>query len=359
MQWVLYVDMDAFYVSCELRRRPELKGHPVIVGHRPTEGPTRAVVLSASYEARAFGVRSAQPVLEAVRRCPDAKWVPPDFERYEQVSHEVRRWLETRFSTVSPHSIDEASVVIDAEDVDAATGVARSAQRDLTSDLNLPSSWGVATHRLVAKIATDQAKPAGVVGVAPDHVAEFLAPLPLRAIPGVGPKTAEVLAKMGMNSIGDLAKRQPRELRGALGSWGASLVAIARGAPPPEVEEPSGPRSRSTDLTFDVDVHDERLLDEEASRLATELGAALEKEGLAYAGVGIGIRWSDFERVQRSRALPGVTWGSTPLVTTGRKLLRELLSDERAGRDRSVRTVTLRAERVTPIPGGQSRLDEF
>lgn len=212
---------------------------------------------------------------------------------------------------------------------------------------------------MIAKIASDQAKPAGVVGVDPSRLAEFLAPLPVRAIPGVGPKTAEVLRRAGIERIGELAQRRTSELRQTLGPWGAILVATARGKPPPDTEESPGPRSRSTDHTFDVDRSDRVAIVEEGERLAVELAETLEKEGLAYGGVGVGVRWSDFDRIQRTHALPGVTTGPAALVAHSQRLLRELLQEEHAGRDRPVRTLTVRAERVTPAPSKQARLDRY
>lgn len=357
--WVLYVDMDAFYVNCELLSRPELRGVPVIVGHRPTTATSRAVVLSASYEAREFGVRSALPVGEAVRRCPDASWIAPDFALYERVSRDVRDWLTERFGAVSPHSIDEASVVVEAPDTREAVSLARAGQAALQQALRLPSSWGVASSRLIAKIASDEAKPGGVVGVDPAKIAEFLAPLPVRSIPGIGPKTADILRRAGVERVSDLAERRPAEMRELLGAWGTTLVAIARGNPPPDPDETPGPRSRSTDRTFDTDRSDREGLEAETERLAEELAGSLQREGLAYGGVGVALRWEDFERVQRSHALPGVVTGAPALATHARRLLRELLQEEHVGRDRAVRTVTVRAERVTPARGAQSSLDGY
>lgn len=357
--WVLYVDMDAFYVNCELRRRPDLRGEPILVGHAPTGSPTRSVVLSASYEAREFGVHSAQPVAEAARRCPQARWIAPDFELYERTSREVRAWLEARFPSVSPQSIDEAAVSAEAPTVEAAGQIATMAQASLRSELDLPSSWGVATSRLVAKIASDRAKPGGVIAVPPDRIASFLEPLPVRAIPGVGPKTADILGRAGIETVGDLARRRSSELRKLLGPWGHDLVAIARGHPPPDPDEPGGPRSRSSDRTFNEDLRDASTVEREVAQLAQELGEAVQREGVTYGGVGVAIRWADFDRVQRSRALPGTTSGPASLVVNARRLVRELLVEEAHGRSRAVRTITVRAERLAPRTASQVSLDRY
>ncbi len=358
--WILYVDMDAFYVNCELRRHPQLRGLPVIVGRRPVPRvPTRAVVLSASYEARAFGVRSAQPVGQAARRCPQAEWLAPDFELYDNASREVRDWLIARFGSAFPQSIDEAWVSVSCSDLAECTQVAREAQRALSRSLSLPSSWGVAQNRLVAKIASDRAKPGGVVGVETGRLAEFLAPLSVRVIPGVGPKTGEILRGVGIERVGELASRPPAEIRRLLGSWGTSLVAIARGHPPPEPELATGLRSRSVDRTFDADLADPARIEAETVELAHRLAGALQQEGLVYRGVGVAVRWGDFRRVQRSRSLTGATGGAETLVEQSLRLLRELLRAEGYGRNRPVRTLTVRAERVSSPGAKQSLLEEF
>jgi len=155
-RWIAYVDLDAFYVSCELRDRPELRGHAVIVGPPPAHGPSRGVVLSASYEARAFGVRSALPAAIAARMCPEATWIAPDFAKYERVSGEVRELLRRQSDTVIPFSIDEAAVVLEVDDPERARAAAEEIQRELRRALDLPASIGVATTRLVAKIATGE-----------------------------------------------------------------------------------------------------------------------------------------------------------------------------------------------------------
>src|SRR5580692_10524917 len=198
MRWVVYLDIDAYYVSCELRDRPDLVGRPVIVGPDPGLRPTRGVVLSASYEARKFGVRSAMPAREAARRCPEAVWIAADFPKYGRTAEEVRDLLRARFGEVVPLSIDEAAVGVDAADDGAAGAVAVAVQAEIRTTLGLPVSIGVATSRTVAKIASDRAKPGGVVVVRPESVATFLGPLPIRAVPGVGPKTEARLATYGI-----------------------------------------------------------------------------------------------------------------------------------------------------------------
>jgi nucleotidyltransferase/DNA polymerase involved in DNA repair len=359
MRWTLYVDLDAYYVSCELRERPDLVGAPVIVGPPPGDGPTRGVVLSASYEARKFGVHSAQPAGQAARLCPAAVWIRPDHAKYGRVSEEVRTLLR-RFSVdVIPFSIDEAALIVDLPTPDAAGELATRIQTELRSELRLPASIGVATTRAVAKIATDRAKPAGVLVVPPGTEATFLAPLPVRAIPGVGPKTDELFRAAGVTTIGELAARRPSELARKVGSSARAWIALARGEGHDPVEIEAGPRSRSTDRTLAKDADRWEDLEAVVRELATDLAQSLEKEGLRYAGVGVGYRWSDFTRSQRSRALTASHEGAEPLTETVVRLAHELWEGERTGRRRPVRTVSVKVERLSERRQRQSSLETF
>lgn len=356
---MLYVDLDAYYVSCELRDRPELKGRPVIVGPPPSEGPTRGVVLSASYEARPSGVRSAMPIGVAARLCPQAVWIPPDFPKYERIAGEVRVLLRRHSSVVVPYSIDEAAVILEGPDGATARRTAETIQKELLSELGLPASIGIAPSRAIAKIATDRAKPAGIRLVSADEAAGFLAPLPVRAIPGVGPKTEEILHGQGIVTIGDLAARKPSELARALGSFGGDLIALARGSPREEPEGSDEPRSRSTDHTFAQDVESWAAIEETIRTLSAELSAALDREELRYGTVGVAFRWADFSRTQRSRSLGAAREGALPLAETALRLAHELWESERSARQRPVRTVSVRTERLVPRTQRQVVLDDF
>jgi nucleotidyltransferase/DNA polymerase involved in DNA repair len=359
MRWTLYVDLDAYYVSCELRDRPELAGTPVIVGPPPSAGPSRGVVLSASYEARKFGVHSAQPAAAAARLCPNATWIPPDFGKYGRIAEEVRTLLGRFAPEVLPLSIDEAALRVDVPTVDDARARAVEVQTAIRSELQLPASIGVATTRAVAKIATDRAKPAGILAVDAGTEAKFLAPLPVRAIPGVGPKTEELLHRAGVVTIGDLAAKRPAELSGSLGGFGRELIALARGEGVDPVDEDPGPRSRSTDHTFlqDVDRWDE--LEAATRSLARDLAASLDREGLRYATAGVAFRWADFTRSQHSRTLGASHEGSSALETAAIRLAKDLWETEQAGRGRPVRTLSVRVERLTERRQRQASLEGY
>jgi len=359
MRWWVYVDLDAYYVSVEVRERPELRGRPVIVGPPPSAGPTRGVVLSASYEARKFGVHSAQPAAQAARLCPDAVWIPPDHEKYGRVASQVRERLRLFSPDLVPLSIDEAALGIELATPDEARSAAEKVQAALREELDLPSSIGVARTRTVAKIATDRAKPGGIVVVPPETEAAFLAPLPVRAIPGVGPKTEELLRGAGVTTIGELAARRPSDLARRVGSFAREWVALARGEGTDPADEASGPRSRSTDQTFAQDVDRWEEVEPAVRELARDLARSLEKEGLRYTTVGVAFRWNDFARSQRSRSLGAAHEGPDSLEATALRLARELWETERAGRRRSVRTLSVKTERLSERTQRQVVLDEF
>jgi nucleotidyltransferase/DNA polymerase involved in DNA repair len=359
VDWVLYVDLDAYYVSCERRDRPELAGRPVIVGPPPSDEPSRGVVLSASYEARAFGVHSAMPTRIAARLCPDAVWIPPEFAKYERVAQEVRDLLRPHARTLVPYSIDECALLVGDVSGEAARELAGRLQRELLERLRLGASIGVATSRTVAKIASDRAKPGGVLLVPPSEVVAFLAPLPVRAIPGVGPRTEEILARHGIKTIGELAAHRTTELLRELGGFAHELVDLARGVPHEVPEERGEPRSRSADRTL---AEDARSADEVVAvvrRLAGELARSLETEGLRYGAVVVALRWSDFDRTQRGRTLSASREGSEALVDEADRLARGLWADERGRKRRGVRTVSVRVERLSDRRQRQVSLDDF
>lgn len=355
----MYVDLDAYYVACEIRERPELAGKPVIVGPPPGEEPNRGVVLSASYEARAFGVRSAMPVRQAARLCPDAVWIPPSFPKYERLAHEVRERLRPHARSLVPYSIDECALYVGPLGAPAVRELAHAMQTELKERLQLSASFGIASSRTVAKIASDRGKPGGIVLVAPSEVASFLAPLAVRAIPGVGPRTEEILREHGIRTIGELAGRKSTELRRELGGFARVLVDLARGTVHESPEERSSPRSRSSDRTLPQDAESPEELADVARHLAEELAKGLESEGLRYGAVVVAFRWSDFERTQRGRTLGAAREGSEALVEEAERLARALWAEEQGRGRRAVRTVSVRVERLSERSQRQVSLDDY
>ena len=360
MRWCLYVDMDAFYVSCELRTRPDLRGLPVVVGPNPREGPSRGVVLSASYEARKFGLRSALPVSRANVLCPAAIWISPDFTKYAAAAKEVRQVLGRFSPEVVPFSIDEAAVLVDLPSPEAAQSMASEIQKTLLAELQLPCSIGASVYRTVAKIGTDRAKPGGLCVVPPERTAEFLAPLPVSAIPGVGPKTQAVLEGLGIATIGQLRDADPHPLLRRFGNFGEELRALASGTPHETGEiEVGPPKSRSSDRTLAEDTRDLDALDKVVRELAREAATSVQSEGFRYETVTLRLRWEDFQQVQHGRSLGAAREGSEPSVRESLRLLHELLQEERAGRNRRVRLVSVRLGGLRPRTGSQRRLDGY
>jgi DNA polymerase IV (archaeal DinB-like DNA polymerase) len=360
MRWCVYVDMDAFYVACELRDRPDLRGLPVAVGPNPREGRTRGVVLSASYEARKFGVRSALPVSRAHVLCPTAIWLPPDFSKYSGAAKEVRAVLARFSHDVIPFSIDEAAVLVDLPTPDAVRELAAAMQRALASELNLPCSIGASIYRTVAKIATDRAKPGGICVVPPESTADFLAPLPVGVIPGVGPKTQAILEGLGVRTIGDLRSHDPQPLLRRFGTFGEELRVLASGHPRESGELELGPpKSRSSDRTLPEDTREPAVLDDVLRTLAREVAASVHEEGFRYETVTVRLRWEDFQQIQRGQSLGAATEGSEPSIRESLRLLGQLLEEERRGRNRRVRLLSVRLGGLTPRTGRQRRLDRY
>lgn len=302
MPGILHIDMDAFYASVEQRDRPELRGRPVIVG-----GPSRrGVVCAASYEARPFGVRSAMPMAEAVRRCPDAVVVPVRMGQYRSVSDRVFEVFRRFTPLVEGLSLDEAFLDVTAsrslfgEPVD----IARAIKGAIRRELGLVASAGVAPCKFVAKIASDLEKPDGLTVVEEAGVTSFLAPLPIERMWGVGPKTAPRLRERGFATLGDLAAAPASVLERLLGSWGLAVRELARGNDPRSVEPDRAALSIGAEVTHEHDLRDraeiERAILEHASRVAQRLHA----QGLQAGVVVVKLKYSDFTLRSRRVTLP-------------------------------------------------------
>ncbi len=308
---IVHADLDAFFVSCELLRRPELTGRPVVVAggaeFRPGEPrrPGRAVVSAASYEARAFGVRSALPLSAALRQCPELVVLPVDIAHYAELSKQVFAVFRDYTPLVEPGSLDEAYLDVSGSRLLAGEGptIAATIQRRLSSELGLPCSVGVATCKTVAKVASDLRKPKGLVVVPPGEEAGFLAPLPLERLPGAGPKTVERLKLLGARTIGDLAGLDHPSLLAALGSQGVQLQARARGHDPSPVVPPGLPRSISRERTFEVDLTSSDEARRMVRQMAFSVAGRLRAQGLLAGTVTLKVRFQDFRTVTRQQAL--------------------------------------------------------
>lgn len=304
---ILHVDLDAFFASVEQRDHPELRGRPVVVGGG---GPTdRGVVSAASYEARRFGIHSAMPLRTAASLCPEAAFVPVDGRRYAAVSRQVMLILQRFTPLVEPVSIDEAFLdVKGAERLHGSTvEIARAIKAAIRDELHLTASVGVATNKLVAKVASDLEKPDGLVVVEPGHEAAFLAPLPVSRLWGVGERTADILTEYGVRTIADLADLPEDLLARRFGKLGPILSARARGIDPTPVSGAEAARSISHEHTFDTDTSDPESLERTLLALCEGVGARLRAAHVMTHTVAVKVRDSSFTTTTRQRTLPEPT----------------------------------------------------
>ena len=307
---ILHVDMDAFYAAVEQRDRPELRGQPVIVGADPHGGKGRGVVSTASYEARRFGVHSALPISQAYRLCPQGIFLPVDMERYLAVSRQVMEELRGVTDLVEPLSIDEAFLDVTGSRRLLGDGeqVARLVKQRILERTRLTASVGVASCKLVAKIASDLRKPDGLVVVPPGTEAAFLAPLPVRRLWGVGPKTEELLFKLGVRTIGDLAALDPARLERRVGSHGLDLQRLARGQDDRPVQaDAGGAKSLGQEHTYGADTSDLARLRRTLLELCDGVARRLRQHGLRARTVTLKYRDADFQTVTRAETLADPT----------------------------------------------------
>jgi DNA polymerase IV len=327
MRTYFHVDMDAFFVSVEELFDPTLKGKPVVVGGRPNE---RGVVSAASYAARKFGVHSAMPLRTAYSLCPQAIFVDGHPERYRECSHQVFEVLRSFSPLVEMASIDEA--YLDMTGTERLHGpplrAAHRLHERMKAETKLNCSVGIAASRLVAKITSDQAKPNGVLWVLPGREAEFLAPLDVRKVPGVGKVTEKNLHSYGIRKVGDLAKLDERFLEEKFGKWGMALAGKSRGLDAggwfdSEIGEDAGPKSISHEHTFNVDTADQEQIESTLARLCEMVGRRLREHDLEARTIQLKLRYTDFSTITRAHSMARATALDTELYTEVRELFRK------------------------------------
>ncbi|MHB8878364.1 MAG: DNA polymerase IV [Myxococcaceae bacterium] len=344
---ILHVDMDAFYASVEQRDNPKLQGKPVIVGGHPTRG----VVLAASYEVRPFGVRSAMPMSRAVRACPHAVVVQPRFTAYAEASEEVFEIFSGVTPLIEPLSLDEAFL-----DVSASVGlfgapakIARELRERIAREVRLPASAGIAEVKFAAKVASDLAKPNGQLEVPVGRTREFLAPLPVGRLWGVGPKTDEVLKGLGLRTIGEVANHQVEWLFQRLGDLGRHLWELSNGIDEREVVPDRGAKSIGAEDTFHEDLEGAAPLEPHLHAQALRVGRRLRRAGVKTRVVQLKLKYSDFTTVTRRATLDSPT-------DDGQRLYREAVSLlSRAPLDQRVRLTGVSAQDL----GGAEQLPLF
>jgi len=296
---IAHFDVDAFYANVEIRDNPELRGKPVAVAG----SSRRAVVLTASYEARPFGVKSAVPLYKALAACPQLVVVPPNMQKYRETSRAIFAIFEKRGHPVQGLSMDEAFIDLGDVSLEAAMELARTIRREIYETVGLTVSGGVASGKMVAKILSDSCKPNGLQALRPGEEAAFLAPMPVGRLWGVGPKTQARLLERGIETIGDVAALTDERAKAIFGSWGLELRELSRGIDCRPVEPDRETKSISTEETFEYDVRDERRLRDLLKEQAIELSQKLEREGLCACTIGIKIKRADFKIVVRQTNL--------------------------------------------------------
>jgi DNA polymerase-4 len=320
---ILHVDLDAFYASVEVLKDPSLTGKPVVVG---SPGP-RGVVMSASYEARARGLHSAMPSLRARRVCPEAVFVPPDFESYRAYSHRFREVLLAHSPAIEPLSLDEAFLDVSGGTLlfGSPLAIAERIRAAVRDDLALTASVGVGPNKLLAKLASTQAKPDGLLVVPADDVRGFLHPLAVGALWGIGEKTAETLARLGIRLVADLARTPPAILERVLGEGHAQdLLALAEGRDERPVVPWEAPKSVSHEETYPRDLDDPQEVLREILSLSHRVAARLRADGYRARTITLKLRLPSFSTLTRSRTLPAATDTGADLFHVARELLLRL-----------------------------------
>ena len=319
---ILHVDLDAFFAAVEQRDRPELRGRPVIVGGGDRNA--RGVVSAASYEARVFGVRSAMPLRTAGALCPQGVFLPVDGAKYSTVSRQVMSILRGFTPLVEPISIDEAFLDVAGTEalLGSADAVARAIKAAIRREVDLSASVGVATTKLVAKVASELHKPDGLVVVEPGTEAAFLAPLPIERLWGVGAKTRAVLTEYGVRTIGDLAALPVDILLRRFGNSGSQLAARAVGIDPSPVGDGAATKSVSHEHTFDVDTADWEVIERTLLALSEGVAGRLRAGGVKAGTVAIRLRDSDFVTISRQRTLKEPTDMTDAIWRTAVSLVR-------------------------------------
>ena len=348
---ILHVDMDAFYASVEIRDRPDLAGKPVIVG-----SPSgRSVVLSASYEARRFGVRSAMPATRAQRLCPQAVFIPPRRSLYSDVSKQVMAVFRSVTPLVEPLALDEAFLDVSGAErlLGSPAWIGAAIRRQVEAEQGLTCSVGVAPTKFVAKIASVRCKPDGLLVVPRDGVLDFLHPLPVSALWGVGQRTGEILDRLGLRTVGDIAHAPLATLQHNLGAAvGSHLAALACGRDPRAVTPHTPDKSIGAEETFATDVSDPEMIRRELLRLSERTARALREAGFVARTVTVKLRLANFTTLTRSRTLAEPTDLARKIYATACALY------EGSGLDRQarLRLVGVRATGLAPASAAATQL---
>jgi DNA polymerase IV len=336
---IMHVDMDAFFVSVELRSRPELRGKPVIVGY-PAD---RSVVLSASYEARKFGVKSAMPMVIAARMCPAAVIIEPRHKLYYEVSVQLMDIFGSITDLVEPLSVDEAFLDVGGaiRRLGSPRVIGEIIRQRVHNELGITASVGIAASKFVAKIASTRCKPDGLLLIEPDQTVPYLHSLPVNALWGVGAKTGEVLARMGIRTVADVAATPPASLKKALGASGEHVYRLSWGIDPRPVTPVRLEKSIGAEETFAVDTGDNALLHRELLRLSHRTAERLRSAGMMARTIALKLRYADFSTITRSKTVHTPVDSAQLIYAVVVQLL-----DSVGPRTMTIRLVGVRAEQL-------------
>jgi DNA polymerase-4 len=344
---IMHIDLDAFFVSVEQVLNPDLRSKPVVVGGRPDR---RGVVAAASYEARAFGLHAGMPLITASRLCPQAIFIEGSFPRYRDASRRFMAILADFSPFLEPVGLDEA--YLDVTGFESLHGsirqMALAIKQRVRKELGLNASIGIASCKIVAKVASDLSKPDGLLEVARGEERSFLAPLPLDKLPGIGKKTERKLQGLGIKTIGEISLLPVNALKIHFGASGEVLHRLSRGIDSREVAPPPAARSISRETTFGTDTRDRPFLEATLRYLSERVGADLRQRGKQARTVTLKLRYADFTTITRSHSLPQAVDTDQMIFNTGVDLLRKALSSEK----QAVRLIGIGVSHLTE-PGQQ------
>lgn len=352
---IFHIDMDSFFSSVEVRENPVLEGLPVVVGSDPKNGMGRGVVSTCSYEARQYGIHSAMAISKAYRLCPDAVFLPVNMHLYREVSEKIMSILKSYSPVFQQVSVDEAYLDVSriASDYSEAEKLAKRIKDDIRISEGITCSIGVAPNKTVAKIASDYNKPDGLTVIPPEKVREFLHPLDVSKIPGVGERTRTLMDKMGIRSIGDLSKCDVQLLIAKFGKAGLRLKQVANGTYSSEVISTLAVKSISKEDTFAKDVEDIDVVEEMLARLSEMVGERVVRKGYVFRTVNLKVRFSDFSTYTRSVTLSAYSNDSASILRTALRMFSEF-----EGRSK-FRLVGVGVSNLVKVDKYQSRLDDF
>lgn len=356
MDIIGHLDMDAFFAAVEERDHPEWRGLPLVVGADPKDGRGRGVVSTANYQARRYGIHSAMPIsrawelADAARRRgePATVFVTPNFPRYSELSRRIMALVRRRVPMVLKVGIDEAYLDLGfCQSFERAEALCREIKEEIRAREGLTASIGIGPNKLVAKIASDHQKPDGLTVVRPEAAEDFLAPLPIRKIPGVGPKTEKFLTRQGIRIVADIKRFTPEQLEGLLGKWGLALYEKARGRGSAVLQESPEPKSIGAQQTFSRDTLDLEFLFERLWAMCRSILKGLQEEGFkTFRTVVVTVRFADFQTFSRSHTLAAPADSLRVLQFEAMKLLMPFLDRRENPQRQLIRLLGVRLEKL-------------